>query len=125
MSLRINFFLGQFTIVKKSLDSAVDQPIAKRWPRGGDFKYSSHAATVGHSQNAAVVEKCKKTVGLVLLQDILVNNKQHGPDYAKHRLPWCCSNKIEANDGVNDRSHYSANNHFLVHLKTYLPPLRL
>jgi hypothetical protein len=79
---------------------------------------------VGHSQNAAVVEKCKKTVGLVL-QDILLNKKQHGPDYAKHRLPWCRSNKIEADDGVNDHSYYSTNIHFLVHLKTYLPPLHL
>jgi hypothetical protein len=77
-------------------------------------------STVGHSQNAAVVEKFKKIVGLVL-QDIYLK-KQQGPDYAKYCLPWCCSNKIEAN-GVNDRSHYSANIHFLMHLKTNLPPL--
>jgi hypothetical protein len=74
---------------------------------------------VGHSQNAAVVEKCKKTVGLEL-QDILLNEKTAWPDYAKHCLPWCRSN----DNGVNDRSHYSTNIHFLMHLKTYLPPLR-
>jgi hypothetical protein len=32
------------------------------------------AGTVGHSQNKAVVEKCKKTVGLVL-KNILLNIK--------------------------------------------------
>ncbi len=42
--------------------------------------------TVGHSQNAAVVEKFIMTVGLALW-DILLNIKQHGPDYAKHCLP--------------------------------------
>ncbi len=73
------------------------------WPKG--------ICSVIHSQNAAVVEKCMMTVGLVLW-DILFNikiplgtNLYFGAaECPKHCLPWCGSNKIEADHGENDRS---------------------